>query len=188
MGKKLILLGMAVAAVAAFAMPAAASASPVLTEGGTALAPGATVIGTSTNATTTNTALGTLKCAHVEITANLEENTGSKIQAKGTAGETATCFAGTKELKVTKPTLVSLTTTGEDKGTLTLTFIADVTPFECHFEGTGTFTYTTANDILTIPGISLTGPKFCLIEEVVKPTFHGTFTIRTANGTPLEVK
>lgn len=187
MGKKLILLGMALAAIAAFAMPAVASADFTLVDHEGKVNVGEKVLGTSTNAITTNTALGTLECDLVEITAEVTSNTGSHVEAVGAGkSDTSTCNAGPAELLVTEPELVTLTTTGEDKGVLSLTFIADVGPFECHFHGEGEFTYGTGteDDVLTIPspGITLTGDEICEPEEGT-PHFHGDFTLETDDKT-----
>jgi hypothetical protein len=187
MGKKLILLGMVVAAFAAFAIPAAASASPVLKEGGTALVAPVTINGVSHNAVTTNTALGTLECEEVGITAKVTENSGSSIKANGEAGKTATCFAEGTPLTVTNPELHNLVTTGGDAGTLGLSFTADVGPFECPFAGTGAFGYTTGSDVLNISGIALASTAEICEPEEGSPVFSGDFTITTTNGTAVTV-
>lgn len=188
MGKKLNMLVVAVAAFAAFAMPAAASAAPHLFEGESELGEEVSLLGTSKNAITTNTALGTLECESLTVNATTsEDNASTGIEAEGTAGETAECDAGEFPLTVTDPTLLSLETRGEDKGTLSLTFIADVGPFECHFQGTGGFTYETGTDVLSIAGITLASAELCEPEEG-HSTFEGSFTITTSNGTPLTIK
>lgn len=184
MGKKLILLGMAVAAVAAFAMPAVASADFTLTDHEGKVGVGEPIIGTSTNAVTTNTALGKLTCDHVEITGIVTANSGTHAAAiGGEVGKTTECFAeGTIPLTITEAKLLTLTTAGDDEGTLSMTYIADVGPFECHFDGTGRFTYGTGTgeDKLHIPapGITLTSAEICEPEEG-SPHFTGDFTLTT---------
>lgn len=183
MGKKLILLGMA---IAAFAVPAAASASPVLTSSdnpGVPIGLGSEIVGFSENAVTENTALETLTCEEVEIEAEVSENTGSSIKTGGIGpGRTAGCEAGGLPLTITSPKLVTLSTSGSSHtGTLTLSFTADVGPIQCPFSGTGEFTYETGVGVLHIPGVKLAGPAICEPEEG-SPVFSGDFAISTSNG------
>lgn len=189
MGKKLTLIGMIVAAFAAFVIPAAASASPVLTSEdnpGVPVPVGTTLLGTSTNAITVNTKLGELKCNKVTINAEVTGNSGTSISAKGLGGSTEGCTAGGKTLIVDEPTLKTLSTSGEDKGTLSMFFKATVGAVTCPFEGSGSFTYTTGKDTLQISNLPLTAPELCLVSGKT-PEFSATFTIETTDGTPVIV-
>jgi len=184
MGKKLILLAMAVAVVAAMAMPAAASALELRDAAGK-VALNSVVTGVSTNTLTTNTPLGTLKCNKVDVNAKIEVNGPTSITAKGTAAETAVCEAGGEPLNVTEPTLVHLVSNGADEGLAQLSFIADVGPFECPYGGTVGFTYGTGsgNDTITMKANqTLTSSvEFCEPASG-HPIFEGSYTLTTAVG------
>ena len=184
MARKLTMLGMAIAALAALAIPAMASAAPVVTDPeGVILGTPANLKGVSNNAVTTNTPLGTLECGTVEITAKLTENTGSKVKAEGTGGTTAVCETSEEEaLTVTNPTLVSLTSTTAGSGSVSMSYTADVGSFECPYSANnGTFTYANDTDIIHVHAI-LTTPFVPCRPVSGSITFEGTFTITTSNG------
>jgi len=182
--KKLILLGMAVAGVAAFAMPAAASALEMRDAGGK-VALGSQIKGVSHNTKVTNTALGTLFCETVEAVGEVSVNGPSTITGGGGFGgavETSGCEASGEPLTVTEPSVEHLVTTGGDTATATLSFVADVGPFECPYGGEvpGTYSTGSGNDTLTLSG-SVTSPfEFCEGEGVA--TFEGTYTMTEAFG------
>jgi len=186
--KKLILLGMAVAAVAAFAMPAAASALEMRDASGK-VAVGSSITGVSHNTFTTNTALGTLFCETVEVNGKITVNGPSAITGTGSAAETAECEASGEPLLVTEPTLDHLVTTGGDTATATLSFIADVGPFECPYGGEVPGSYATGpgNDTLTLSGTVTSPFEFCEGEKAA--TFEGTYTLTTTEtGEPVFIQ
>jgi hypothetical protein len=74
MYKKLITACMAVAAFAAFVIPATASANPDLTEGATLVPTGTTVVGTNVGDTKMTTSLGTITCNSVVLKGKLTVN------------------------------------------------------------------------------------------------------------------
>jgi hypothetical protein len=197
MSKKMTLLGLIVVALTALVVPAAASATPQLFNQttNTAVPVPSTLMGTSTDAVTTETKLGTLTCKKVSIGAKLTKNNGTVIEAEddgeGT-NSTEGCLAnGSIPVVIDNPTLISLKTdnTTTDKGTLSLSYKATIgspNPVICPFTGTGEFEYKTGtgNDVLTIPttkGIELEGPELCK-KAGVKPKFHGTFTLEVDTG------
>ena len=186
--KKLITLGVAVVAVAAFAMPAAASALEMRDSSGK-VALGSEITGVSHNTFTTNTALGTLYCETVEVTGEITVNGPSSITEVGTAAETSECEASGEPQLITAPTLEHLVATGNDEGLLSLSFISDVGPFECPYGGTLGFTYGTGsgNDTLSFSGEIGSPFEFCEGEEAA--TFEGTFTLTTTEtGEPVFIQ
>lgn len=107
MAKKIILACMAIAAFAAFVLPASASASPRLCEtaagGGepcTNLVPPVKIVGTNTETWKLVGSLGTISCSTVFMTGTLTTNSGTHI-----AGDIETAdFSGTgAEGKCTSP-------------------------------------------------------------------------------------
>ena len=92
MFKKLILAGMAIAAFAAFVLPATASASPVLKEGAETVAAGKTIIATNTNPTLFTGAFK-VECSTAHLTATVTKNSGTKIEATVAVG--GATFSGT---------------------------------------------------------------------------------------------
>lgn len=183
MGKKLILVGMSLAAMAALALPAVASASPELNDESGSVEVGAAITGTSTNALTTNTALGTLECDHVLISGEVTANSKGVVEGIGTGGDTTTCNAGPAEMTVTEPTLNHIETSAEGENNLSMSFIADVGPFECEFKGGGTFSYETGtgNNDLHISNVVLTTDEVCAAEEG-DTIFEGDFALTTEAG------
>ena len=163
--------------------------SPQLREAGVPLVKGATILATSTNAIITNTSLGDLECATLSSSAELLKNSEAEIEAKGTAAETEGCKwtfgSESGPMTVTEPLLFSLQTTGVDEGTLALSFIVDVGPFECVYEGEDAFTYATGTDVLHVAGFEIDSPfEFCR-PEAGASLFEGDFTLETEDGTPV---
>ncbi|HYC80311.1 MAG TPA: hypothetical protein VEB65_00915 [Solirubrobacterales bacterium] len=191
MAKRLVLLGIA---VVSFAIPAVAAASPELRDASGKVAVGAVITGTSTNAAATLTAFGPLKCSHFVLKGEVTSNTGTHIAVKGTGGHTATCFAGPEALTVTDQSLLFMTTSSEDEGAMSLTFTADVGPFECHFMGLDEFTYETgsSNDTIHVSG-GLSTSEFCTLFDDTgvpyEPIFEADFTLTTeSNGQPVFIQ
>jgi hypothetical protein len=196
MARKLTMLGMVAAALAALVVPAAASATPQLfnATSGKAVAVGSSLMGTAVAPVkTTETKFGTLTCNTVSIGAELTKNSGTAIEAKSVnpATNAATVCTTSKglQLKIDEPTLTSLVTnnTTTDEGTLGLSYKATIgteePPTTCTFSGSGPFTYKTGtgNDILTVSGISLNGPGACKLSEKL-PIFEGEFTLEVDTG------
>jgi len=174
MVKKLTLLAMAVAAIAAFAIPAAASAATV-----TGAEVNSVIHGVSTNATTA-TELGTLECEEVTINGELTEN-GPTITADGVGvGSTRGCKIAGSELTVTNPTLVHLSSTGPTSGTASLSFVGDLFGglIKCTYTGTVAVTYSSGGS-----SIHLNGP---LSSGCGAATFNADFAI-TVEGSPVEI-
>jgi hypothetical protein len=185
MVKKLTLLAAAIAVVA-FAIPAAASAAPSVTSSAGVLAPVGTVItGTSSN-TKTQTELGLLTCTNVTVTGKITKNSGTSVEAvsNGKEGTTKGCEVEGSALTITDPTLINLTSTVDTKGSVTLTFIADLLGISCHFSGTVPFTYKDPTDTINVASTSspaLTGsPAICGNAS----SFKGDFTL-TIGTTPV---
>ncbi|HYC81844.1 MAG TPA: hypothetical protein VEB65_08660, partial [Solirubrobacterales bacterium] len=146
--------------------------------------------GASTNPLITNTGLGKVECASLSVSAEVLKNSEKEVKAKGTSGEAKTC-KGTEgsevlPLTITEPELLSLVTTGKDSGTLGLTFVVDLGPFSCHFEGEGSFSYATGTDVLNVAGVELKTNEICESGEGA-PLFEGDFTMATANGSPVTI-
>jgi hypothetical protein len=181
MSKKLSLLAMVVAALAAFAIPAAANAAPSITSSAGVLAPVGTILtAKSTNAKTV-TSLATLTCREVAVNGELSENTGTSVMVERHGeGTTSGCEALGASIRITDPTLITLTATPTLK-TVKLTFIADILGASCHFEGDLTFSYTAGSSSIHISGTvtSATG-GICPSTG----TFSGDFAI-TIGATPV---
>jgi hypothetical protein len=173
MFKKLTLLAMVVGAFAAFAIPAAASAAPELTApAGSTVLPGTIIEGTSTNATTTETLLGTLTCKHVAVTGEITENTGSSVAAvSGGVGSTSGCEVAGGPLSIGSPEMTSLVSTETGKGTVGLKFIAAGI---CEFTGTVPFTYVSGTSTISLHG-TISGP-------CGSGVFEGDFALSIAGG------
>jgi hypothetical protein len=177
MAKKFSLL-MAAVAVLAFAIPAMASAGTVTSSAGVLAPVGTVITGTSSNTETTNTKFGTLKCANVTVKGKLTENSGGKVAAKTEGvGSTKECKVGTKELTITDPTLLSLSSTAAGSGTVGLTFEATVPAIgTCHFAGTAVpFTYTAGSDSIHVAGKLTATPAACGTGTGAE--IHGDFTL-----------
>ncbi|HYC81520.1 MAG TPA: hypothetical protein VEB65_07020 [Solirubrobacterales bacterium] len=190
---------------AALAVPAIASASPQLEdkEGVVEVGEGANIEGIGFGAVRiTNSPFGLMECERMDFTAQMDKNSGSEIEAHGTSVYTAGCEAEGESLIVTEPTIGKLFTNGTrktqisesvyiteeaDVGTFALSFIADVGPFECPFEGTGLFLFTTGSSLIKIgtgtePGIELSTPfEFCE-PGAGKTVFEGDFVLGTEFG------
>ena len=196
MAKKLTLLAMAVAALAALVVPATASAVQLTEEGVPA---SGTIIGTSTNAKTTNLPEGlgggSLTCEKIATKGTIEENGPETVKGSGSSGTFTNCVqtdeAGKKhEITVTSPGF-SLSTTEANMGTgsIELTFIVDLPNIkaECHFVShVGTLTYETGSDTLHVASVRLTATQeLCENEEGGGIKFEGDFTLETEDGTPV---
>jgi len=178
MAKKLSLL-LASIAVVAFAAPAFASAAPAVTDPpGVLLPPGALIQGTNIGAVVTETSLGKISCETVDITGELTHNTGSTVRGIGAGAASATvCNVGGKPVTITDITLVELHSSAVGKGTINVTFKADLpNNVTCHFSSANMpFTYTAGTDIIKVKEGDLLGtPAAC---EPGKLT--GEFTIET---------
>jgi len=92
MFKKLMLAGMAIAAFAAFVLPATASASPHLTEGVTPVPVGAAIQGVNTGITKFTGAFN-VECNSAVLKGTVTKNSGTKIE--GTIPVGSAVFTGT---------------------------------------------------------------------------------------------
>ena len=193
MAKKLILLATAIAVCAAVAIPALASAAFTLKDHEGKVEPGQWVIGTSINTKVTNTVFtDPMHCPHIEAAAEVQTNSGALITAaKGSVSLPTDCTVGGEELTVTTPALTHLGTSGGEEGNLSLFFVADVGAFECPYGGTVGFTYATGTGngtLLVKANQTLTSPfEFCEPEEG-HPTFDGTYTLSTTDGSEVWVE
>jgi hypothetical protein len=96
MFKKLIMSCMALAAFAAFALPAAASATnaPEVVENSTRVAAGTALVGTATNTLFTTTEGATLvTCENAKMSGTLKTNSGTKVEGEIPVGSAV--FQGT---------------------------------------------------------------------------------------------
>jgi hypothetical protein len=192
MSKKLTLLGMMVAALAALVVPAAASATPELKNqtSGLKVAVGSQLMATNVGAIAIeDTKFGTFTCNAVSLGAELTKNGGTAIEAKSVipatnAASTCTTSIG-QNLVIDEPTLTSLVTnsTTTDEGTLGISSKATIgtAPVVCSYSGSGAFTYKTGtgNDILTVTKanpIQLSSTSICE-KESTPAKFSGTFTL-----------
>jgi hypothetical protein len=180
-------LSLVVAAVSvlAFVVPALASAAPAVTITKGTLAPvtnaektgpaDATITGISTNVETTNTPLGTLKCKEFMVSGWLTKNNGTEVQAvddPGAGNSAKECVAGTTELKIDNPTLVSLSATAKAK-TVDLSFTSTAGGLSCTYTGTAVpFTYTAGGSSIHIAGALKGSTEIC-----GSPEIHGDFAL-----------
>jgi hypothetical protein len=179
--KKMMLLAMSAAALAAFAVPTAASAEQ-LKENGTALAVGAEITATSTNLETT-TGLGNLTCSKVTVHGTVTENTKTKSAVASTSVTTESCDILTKNSTVDPATITNASAgfviEKKEVGTASAAFTADIGEVSCNEAGNPGLTYVAGTDVLTVRG-ALEGT--CGPAEI-----HGQFTLETANGTPVTI-
>lgn len=184
MARKLCLL-LAAVAVAAVVLPASVSAAPALTDGkGNLLKIGTQITASSTNMVT-KTSLGTITCTEAEAFTVLTENSGSLLEAVGFGeGVTFGCKLGTTSIKITDFTMEELDTFlfTSGKGTIALTFEADLPGVTCHFDShlkPLPFTYKAGSNVLEVPSAEILGsPEACGVS-----TFSATFTLsQTAGG------
>jgi polyisoprenoid-binding protein YceI len=155
MFKKLILAGMAIAAFAAFMMPAAASASPVLTSEGVKVPLLTKIIGTSTE-TPTLTGAFNVTCSKAKITGTVTKNSGTNVEAtvpvggatyEGT-GTNGDCTSALGSTKVTVNSELCLASAANDTVNITgcLNAKEESLPvtFTLEITGTGPCKYKTA--------------------------------------------
>jgi hypothetical protein len=203
--KKLILLAMAVAAVAALVAPAGASAAPSLTMPAGTLVEAGTPITLSAakesaHEIITETELGTLECETIGLNGEVTENTGTmfagKLITESPRGSfTHNCKLEPGEHNVEIHSISStLTSSTTGHGTIGFTFIATIelsptTHVECHFH-TGavtttpptvppteaTFEYTPGTDSAEIEPVALEGGP---CGEAI---LSGSATVETTGG------
>jgi hypothetical protein len=131
MFKKILLIGMAVAAFAALVAPAMASASELLNSGGKPLAVGSTITATSTNTVTKLSSGATLTCSNVTLGGKVEKN-GPTIEVVdngvGTSTATGCKVNGSTPVEI-DPTLNNLIIGATTPGTASFSF--NVTTLGC---------------------------------------------------------
>ena len=201
MGKKLTLLAMAVAAVAALAAPPSASAITLSDSKEAQIKPG-----TALNATNIGPVViknlpegiegGTMTCASVELHPEVVEDSGSEVAVTGSGGTTEECIQ-TNEFEEESEVSVSnieyaLSSTEATMGTgeVALAFQIEFPTIEltCSYTGLGTFSYTTGTDEITIDELPLTGsPANPCENQEATTTFEASFTLETPDQTPVYI-
>lgn len=182
--KKMMLLAVSVAALAAFALPAAASAD-TLKEGGTALKPGTLFTATSANLTTV-TGVGTLECEKVALHLELVSNTPATIEGVGPATTTG-CKTNTgRFVTVTDGTVGEFTMAG-GSGVANAFFASDIyldsseatLLAQCSFAGEVEVT-NVGGGAIEVAGPELGGP-------CGNGSMSGEFSLETSGGAALEL-
>ena len=197
MGKKLTLLAMAVAAVAALVVPAGASAITLSDEETAHIPVGTEILGTNIGSVVTKNLPegvegGQLVCQVVNLPGEVTENSETKVAGSGEGGTTEECIQ-TNEFEEETEFLVGgisyeLSSTEAEMGTghVHLTFVVtfpQLGNFKCTYTGTGTFHYETGDDKLTITPTPLTGsPANPCENEEGTIEFEGKFTLETASN------
>jgi hypothetical protein len=173
MVKRVTVLAMALAAVAALAVPAFASASKLtLDSAGTELVPAGTEIqghsGTNRFAggesLVTETELGTLNCEEITLSGKVGTNNGSKVLSEGITGTTSGCTLEGEPFTVSGIEISKLESTTSGTGTAAFKFTATFFggSLVCTWSGTGTFTYTAGTSILKLGATALSpSPSVC---------------------------
>jgi hypothetical protein len=203
MAKKFSLL-LAAVAVLAFAAPSMAFAgNPELTVetlGGIrdVSPPGAAIEGTGTNVILTSSTLGEIKCAKLNLVAELTKNSGGEVIASG-AEETnpfqETCLDGKKAVRVTNVHVTNIhTTAAENTGTpeservghASFTSKVDVGPVgeetTCNVTGSNVeFRYATNTDKITFTSATGLTAAGCGTLKL-----DATFTLEVPVGNPPE--
>jgi hypothetical protein len=177
MFKKTMLLALSAGAIIAFAAPAMAQADELVESGGTVhLAKGAEITATSTNlATVLTPGPVTLTCTKVTVHGKLIKTTNPI-----TIGQTTTEVEGCNAT-ITNPQVAEIVLEGGIGEASGVSFTVDPPGgFPCTLGGMVELTYATNNDILSIPGSTLTGT--CGAGDI-----SGNFTLETANGTAIEI-
>lgn len=186
MRRKFVLLGVAVAVVSAFALPATASALEWRdVDGKVGLAKELTHMSHDTKIT--NTIFGDIICETVDFQSRVSINGPSQLTAVGTASQVLDCIADDFSVEVTDAQLEHLNTVGNDLGSTTVSLVVDVDPFECPYEGELAFTYGTGsgNDVLTVLGTMTSPFEFCEPEDP-PVIFEGHYTLTTvSDGKPV---
>jgi hypothetical protein len=187
--KKLIMLAMAVAALAAI-IPAAANAEGKLTEGGSLVQEGKEITLTNDAAdplVTEVPGLGTnFVCEKVTVHVIVTENNGATFAGTSTGantGSTENCeLEGITPTQVTNPEVISIESTTTGTGELTLRYVEVIPGLpNCTFEtvGPGVFHYTVPSDTVTLTETELFSP-------VCGEAFiSGSITAETKDGTPV---
>lgn len=186
--KKLTLLAMSVAALLAFAAPAAQANGPLVTNAAGEAAKA--IVATSTN-TTTQTSVGTLECQTVILNGTVHENANTTAkgtgtgEAKGTVGKSheGHCGAGSNKVEITSITISDLHLTkhgAETTGTASFSYTYDLRSesgsliAECTFGGTVPVKKTGTSSINVEGEIAKTGGSlFC----PGKGTLKGDFSV-----------
>jgi len=182
--KKLIMLAMAVAALAAI-IPAAANAEGKLTSG-------SSLVGVGTEITLTNDAanglitrvpaFGTnLVCEKITAHAEVTKNNGTAFEGvAGATGTTENCeLVGLAPAEVTDPTVVGINSTSTGTGEVTLSFIAHVAGTTCNFAtvGPGVFHYALpSSSTVTLTETELFSP------ECGEAFIEGSVTVENGSG------
>lgn len=138
--KKLTLLGMAIAAMAALVAPAVANAT-VLKEGTSTVAVGSALTLTqdpSFPVVTHGTTIGDVKCTSIDIKGKVTKNSGGVVEGVGTEGTASPCTVGGESgAKVLNVSGTIFSNTNE-KGTATFSFKLELpSGLVCTFETEG---------------------------------------------------
>lgn len=149
------------------AVPAFASASTGLTESGVLVPVGSIVRGTNVAQFTVTSSIGDWTCNSVSFNARVTKNNETEGVAGSGEGEgtPSTCSFKGNAIKVTNFRFVSLSSTSAQpgKGTISLSFEADLPVLTCKYSATSApFTYTSGTDVIQIDKASLSvSPAAC---------------------------
>jgi hypothetical protein len=195
MMKKLTLLGLAVVALAALAVPAIAGATTLKEETApgvfTPVKEGEPITLTQDEefpVITESSTLGTIECEHIMVSGILKKNTGGEVFGEGTGGEASPCFVnGTPGATVTSVTGNIKSSGSSMTGTASFKFVIKIPNLgTCTFtsEGEAEGQFTTGTDTIEFPEATpaaLEGsPAFCGAGEL-----YGGLTVETEDGTPV---
>jgi len=178
MTKKLSML-LAAAAVAAFAVPAAASAAPEITVNGVKAPVGTAINGSSAN-TTWKTEFGNFTCGTVSFSGEVTANTGTTMKSVANGPlTTASCFfKGTTPFTIDDMTLTSIHSATAGKGTASLTYTATQSGLACHFANSALpFTYPSKGNTIVLSGNLTASPASCGDTAI-----ETTFTLTSPGG------
>jgi hypothetical protein len=184
--RKSALLASVFGALVAFAAPAVAGAAPSLTMPVGTLVPKATVfVATSTNTVFTDV-LGNHTCEVWTFSAEVTENSGTKIEGVGVGeGTSFGCRLGSSPVTVTRINLLKLSSTVAGHGAMTVSFTEDLPGLTCSYEsesGGTPFIYVAGASSIHVSGTLKATPAACGPETV-----SGDFALATKGGGSLIV-
>lgn len=180
--KKMMLLAVSAAAVVAFAVPATASATPLIHDENKDAANH--VIAVSSN-TVSETGLGKLNCATVELTITLTHNTTETASGHGDGVAFGTpegshepgehCASAFGAIEVEHVTVTSIQLDDEGTGSANFLFVVSSLP-GCTVEGTAGLTY--SGNTLSLVNGTLTGSPAGIPCSFLDGKISGDFTLQ----------
>jgi hypothetical protein len=179
--RRLALIASVLGALVAYVAPAVASAAPSLTMPvGTLVPKGTDFVAVSTNTVFTDV-LGSHTCEAWTFSAEVTENSGTKIEGVGAGeGTSVGCRLGSSVVTVTRINLLKLSSTVAGHGTMTVSFTEDLPGLTCSYEsesGGTPFTYVAAASSIHVSGTLKGTPAACGPEKVT-----GDFALAKKTG------